>query len=155
MPKISIDAGETISQLSDRIFNGDVLRFTELLDLNPNLDVFGELTQGIEIEIPDVAQILNYAKPQLSAVSETITGISSTVSAVVEKLPSQLQGYAKEAVELLGEINGVVGQAESLLGQAEAEINKYGDKPVKVVQWLLGYESPTTSSQSATKATSK
>lgn len=143
MTKISIEPGETISQLSDRIFNGDVLRFTELLDLNPNLDVFGELSEGITVEIPEVSQILNYAKPQLSAVSETITGISSTVSAVVEKLPPQLQGYAKEAVNLLGEINGVVGQAESILGKAEAEINKYGDKPVKVVQWLLGYEATT------------
>lgn len=143
---ITIQPGETISQLSDRVFNGDVLRFTELFDLNPDLDVFGELTEGIEIDIPDAAQILNFAKPQLSAVSETITGFSSTVSTIVEKLPAQLQGYAQEALDLLGEVNGVVGQAESLLGQAEAEINKYGDKPVKVVQWLLGYEAPANES---------
>lgn len=141
MPKTIIEPGETISQLADRIFNGDVLRFTEMLDLNPDVDIFDELIEGARVEIPDASQILNYAKPQLSAVSETITGASQTVSAVTEKLPPQLQGYAKEAINLLGEINGVVGKAESVLNGAEAQLNKYGDKPVKVVQWLLGYES--------------
>ena len=140
MTKTAIETGETLSQLADRIFNGDVLRFTEILDSNPNIDVFEELSEGLRVEIPEVSQILNYAKPQLSAVSETITGVSNTVNAVVEKLPPQLQGYAKEAVELLGEINGVVGKAESILNGAEEQINKYGDNPVKVVQWLLGYE---------------
>lgn len=144
MPKTSIEPGETLSQLADRIFNGDVLRFTEILDLNPDIDIFEELTEGARVEIPEVSEILNYAKPQLSAVSETVTGASKTVSAVVEKLPPQLQGYAKEAVELLAEINGVVGKAESILNNAEAQLNKYGDKPVKVVQWLLGYESNIT-----------
>lgn len=131
-------SGDSIATLASDIFNGDVTRFTELLDLNPDVDVFGELTQGLKIELPDTYIILNYAKPVLSEVGETIKNTTNTISAIQEKLPSQLQGYSKEALKLLGEVNGVLGEVESTLDKANSQLQTYSGEPVKLVRWLLG-----------------
>ncbi len=138
MTAIKTEPGESISAIAHRIFNGDVSRFTEILDLNPDIDVFEELVEGVNIQLPDTSQILNYAKPVLSEISETIGGATSTISAIQEKIPPQLQGYTQEALKVLGEINGVVGEVESVLGKAGETVNKYGGKPVQLVRWLLG-----------------
>lgn len=130
--------GDSIASLAADIFNGDVTRFTELLDLNPGIDVFGELTQGINLELPDTSQVFNYAKPVLSQVGETISGVTGTISAIEEKLPSQLKGYATEALKLLGEVNGVLGDVESTLNKAEEKLQSYQGEPVQLVRWLLG-----------------
>jgi hypothetical protein len=130
--------GDSIATIASDIFNGDVTRFTELLDLNPDIDVFGELTQGIKIELPDTSQILNYAKPVLSGVGETIKNTTDTISAIQDKLPSQLQGYSKEALKLLGEVNGILGEVESTLDKASSQLQTYSGEPVKLVRWLLG-----------------
>ncbi len=130
--------GDSIATLASDIFNGDVTRFTELLDLNPDIDVFGELTQGINLELPDTSQIFNYAKPVLGQVGETINGVTDTISAVQEKLPSQFKGYASEALKLLGEVNGVLGDVESTLNKTEEQLQSYDGEPVKLVRWLLG-----------------
>lgn len=138
MSAIIAEPGESINAIAHRIFNGDVSRFTELLDLNPDIDVFAELVEGADIKLPDTSQILNYAKPVLSEISETIGGATSTISAIQEKIPAQLQGYTKEALKVLGEVNGVVGEVESVLGKVGETASKYGDKPVQLVRWLLG-----------------
>lgn len=135
---VIVEPGESLAAIASRIFDGDVSRFTEILDLNPNLSVFEELTQGIQIDVPDPEQIFNYAKPKLSAIASTLTGVEETVSAIQSKLPGDLKGYASEALELLGEINGVVGEVESTLTSVEEQIGEYSGEPVKLVQWLLG-----------------
>lgn len=137
MPRL-VEPGESIAAIASDIFNGDVVRFTELLDLNPDIDVFGELTQSLNIEIPDTSQIFNAAKPLLSQIGETITNATGTVEAIAGKLPTELQGYAKDAIKLLGEVNGVLGEVESTLTKAEEQVREYDGQPVKLVQWLLG-----------------
>jgi phage tail protein X len=138
MNAIKTEPGESLSAIAHRIFNGDVTRFTELLDLNPSLSVFEDLTEGLNIEIPDTAQIFNYAKPVLSEISETIGGATGTISAIQDKIPPQLQGYTQEALKVLGEVNGVVGDTFAVFGKAEEVASKYGNKPVQLVRWLLG-----------------
>lgn len=140
MPNKTITAtpGDSIATLASDIFNGDVTRFTELLDLNPNIDVFEEITHLISLELPDTSQIFNYAKPVLSQVGETINEVTGTISAVQEKQPQQLKGYASEALKLLGEVNGVLGDVESTLNKTEEQLQSYNGEPVKLVRWLLG-----------------
>jgi phage tail protein X len=138
MPTLFTKPGDTIASLASDIFDGDVLRFTEILDLNPNLDVFGELVDGVQIVLPDVQQVFNYAKPKLGAIASTITSATDAISAIQEKLPDKLKGYTSKALELLGEINGVVGEVESTLTKVEEQVGEYSGEPVKLVQWLLG-----------------
>lgn len=130
MPQISVRPGETLQALANRVFNGDVLRFTELLDLNPNLDVFGDLPQEVSIEIPDTAQLFNYARPQLSRITQSINGIA-------ERLPPNFQGYAQSALSRLAEVNGILDRVEQVAGSAEERLRDYGE-PTVLVNWLLG-----------------
>ncbi|NDJ20951.1 hypothetical protein GS682_04685 [Nostoc sp. B(2019)] len=130
--------GDTIAAIASDIFNGDVTRFTELLDLNPDIDVFGELVEGIDLDLPDTSQILNYARPVLSQIGETIDLSSSTLNTLQTQLPSNLQGYASDALKLLGDVNGVLGDVETTLTKAEEQVSNYDGKPVQLVKWLLG-----------------
>lgn len=145
MASTKVEPGENLSLLASRVFNGDVLRFTELLDLNPDLDVFGELQQELNVEIPSTEQIFNYAKPALTSVGQAlqqVNGLTSQVSNAIEQfsgqLPPQLQGYAKEALEIVGEINGIAGKAQTVLDGAENKLREYEGQAVKLVPWLLG-----------------
>lgn len=130
--------GDTIAAIASQIFNGDVTRFPELLELNPDIDVFGELVEGLDLEIPDTSQILNYAKPVLSQISETLDTATNTLTTLQTQLPENLQGYAADALKLLGDVNGVVGDVESTLTKVEEKSSTYDDKPVQLVKWLLG-----------------
>ncbi|RCJ20128.1 hypothetical protein A6S26_05250 [Nostoc sp. ATCC 43529] len=135
---IQAKTGDSIATLASEIFNGDVTRFTELLDLNPDIDVFGELVEGIDLELPDTSQILNYAKPVLSQIGETLDTATNTLTTLQTQLPGNLQGYAKDALKLLGDVNGVLGDVETTLNKAEEQISSYDGKPVQLVKWLLG-----------------
>ncbi|MBH8566710.1 hypothetical protein I8748_31940 [Nostoc sp. CENA67] len=130
--------GDTIASLASQIFNGDVTRFTELLDLNPDIDVFGDLVEGLDLEIPDTSQILNYAKPVLSQIGETLDTATSTLTTLQTQLPGNLQGYTADALKLLGDVNGVLGDVETTLNKTEEQISSYDGKPVQLVKWLLG-----------------
>lgn len=145
MSTTKVEPGENLSLLASRIFNGDALRFTELLDLNPDLDVFDDLTQEVELNIPSTEQIFNYAKPALTSVGQALAQVNgfteqatNAINQVAGQLPPQLQGYAKEALELVGEINGIVGKAQTVLGEAENQLREYEGQAVKLVPWLLG-----------------
>ncbi|MCC5636327.1 hypothetical protein LC593_10745 [Nostoc sp. CHAB 5844] len=130
--------GDTIAAIASKIFNGDVTRFPELLDLNPDIDVFGDLVEGLDLEIPDTSQILNYAKPVLSQIGETIDTATNTLTTLQTQLPSNLQGYAADALKLLGDVNGVLGDVETTLAKVEEQASSYDGKPVQLVKWLLG-----------------
>jgi hypothetical protein len=141
-----VQPGENLSQLADRILD-DPLRFTELLDLNPGLDVFGGLTQELSLEIPEASQILNYAAPVFGSVAQALNSadgfldqVEGVIVNAVDDLPPQpqLQGYAKEALELVGELNGVVGQAQSIVKEGQEKLRQYEGQAVKLVPWLLG-----------------
>ncbi|MDM9583096.1 hypothetical protein [Nostoc sp. GT001] len=131
-------SGDTIAAIASQIFNGDVTRFTELLDLNPDIDVFGELVEGLDLELPDTSQILNYARPVLSQIGETLDTATNTLTTLQTQLPSNLQGYAADALKLLGDVNGVLGDVETTLTKTQEQVSSYDGKPVQLVKWLLG-----------------
>lgn len=141
--------GEDLPALAARVFNGDVSRFTEILDLNPSLDVFGSLPQELDVNIPQPSQILNFARPALSRVSQSLSGVGRYLSEAEKLLneaknviPEGLQGYASEALDLVGEINGVVGdieqKASTTLDSIDSTLRQYDGQLVQLVPWLLG-----------------
>lgn len=146
MPTIQTQPGDTLSTLADRTFNGDVLRFPEILDLNPEFNVFSELPPSANLNIPDPAQILNYAKPALSRVSKAIGGagrylseVERVINQVSGALPPELQGYAQEALGIVGKVNGIVGDVEQTLNNdaLDGQLRHYEGQLVSLVPWLL------------------
>lgn len=149
MPQLlTTSPGDTLSSVSDRILN-DPLRFPEILDLNPSLDVFSELPQELPIQIPDLAQQLNFAQPALSSISQSVGGVGRWLSeaerqlnSLVGNLPSELQGYAQDAINAVGDINGITGDIQQTVGEglsaAEQSLRSYQGELVQLVPWLLG-----------------
>lgn len=149
MPTLTVKPGEQLNALAARVFPGqDVTRFVEILDLNEELDVFGDLPQELSVNIPEPEQILQFAQPVLSEVSEAIGGAKGAIAQVTEqiesvagKLPPQFQGYAKQALEVVGQVNGVIGEAEALLeklpGEATDKLRQYQGEVTRLVPWLL------------------
>lgn len=153
MPTISINPGETLSELSSRVFGGDVLRFGEILDLNPDMDVFEELPQT-QIEIPGAEQILNFAQPMLTQIRESIASAGryleqaqSTLSEISQKLPPQLQGYTKEALVLVSQLNDFQDEAEQFLDDSTAlatnKLKEYEGKLEQLIPWILNSQPHT------------
>ena len=145
MPSTTVQPGENLALLSARIFNGDPLRFPEILDLNPNLDVFWDLAQEANIDIPTPDQIFNYAQPALTSIGQALQEVNgfteqatNAINQVAGQLPPELQGYAKEALDIVGEVNGIVGEAQTVLTNATDQLRQYQGKAVKLVPWLLG-----------------
>lgn len=145
MTQLPVNPGESLTALASRVFNGDSLRFTEILDLNPNLDVFSDLLQETQIQIPDVRQVLNFAKPALSRVSSAIGSAGSilnqaesAIGGLSGKLSPELQGYATQALEQIGELNGILGDVEVAIAGAESGLREYEGQLVQLVPWLLG-----------------
>jgi hypothetical protein len=139
-----VEPGETISSLADRIFD-DPLRFPEIFDKNPGLDIFGDLVQGQSINIPEPSQILRYAEPVFGSVSQAlgqgeqlVEKASALITEYGGKLPPELQGYAKEAIEAVGQVNGAIGKAQSILKEGQSSLRKYDGQAVRLVPWLLG-----------------
>lgn len=141
--------GESLTALSERVFNGDPLRFTEILELNPNLDVFADLPQELEVNIPDASQILNFAQPALTRISQSLGGAgrfldqtSAALTQISGNLPPELQGYAQEAIDAIGEINGIREEVEQTIDgateQIDSRLRSYQGQAVQLVQWLLG-----------------
>jgi hypothetical protein len=149
MPKLKLN-NETLSEVADKVF-GDSLRFPEILDMNPNLDVFGDLLDlddGVSIDIPEADQILSFAEPVLSEVSEALGGMgryleqaSSTITSVSSHLPPQLKGYAQEALDAIGKVNGIKGEVEQYLDKGKSlasdKLREYEGQLVQLVPWLL------------------
>jgi hypothetical protein len=148
MPKLQLN-GETLAEVADQVF-GDSLRFPEILGMNPDLDIFGDLLDfdGLSIDIPEVDQVLSFATPALTQVSQAIGGMgryldeaSSLISSVSSSLPPQLQGYAQEALDLIGEVNGFRGEVEQYLEEGKSllgdKLREYEGQLVQLVPWLL------------------
>lgn len=149
MPSITVKPGDALNTIAARVFPGeDVRRFTEILEANPGLDIFGDLTDGITLNLPDVEQIESFAQPVLTKVASSLGGAkgfldqaTGAINSISGKLPPELQGYAKEALAVVGEANGVLGQAETLLGEAQGKLREYGGQGTGLVNWLLSGKS--------------
>jgi hypothetical protein len=147
---ITILPADALNLVASRVFPGeDVSRFTEILDQIDDPEealttLFGDLVEGDVLPLPSVQQIESFAQPVLTKISASIGGAKgflgeaeSAITSISGKLPPRLQGYAKEALEVVGELNGVLGDAESLLGDAEDKLREYGGQGTSVVSWLL------------------
>lgn len=145
MTTITTQPQDSLSTIAARVFPGrDVTRFREILDQNPELDVFSDLPENFNLQLPSTEQIQSYAQPVLTKIASSLGGAKGflgqaeqMISQVSGKLPPELQGYAKEALQLTAEANGVIGQAESVLGEAEAGLRDYGGQGTNLIQWLL------------------
>lgn len=147
---ITVKPGDALNAIAARVFpSEDVSRFTEILDqiddpgqaLNT---LFGDLTQGSSLQLPSVDQIENFAQPVLSKVASSLGGAkgfldqaTEAINSVSGKLPPELQGYAAEALKVVGEANGVLSQAETILGGAEDKLRSYSGQVTNLIPWLL------------------
>lgn len=137
---------ETIGMVAARTFpGGDVRRFTEILDQNPDLDVFSDLAAGLNLELPSTEQIQNFAQPVLTQIATSLGGAqgflgqtSATLNKISGNLPPELQGYAKEVLDLVGDANGVLTEATTALDQASEALRDYGGQGTNLISWLLG-----------------
>ncbi|HEY9750521.1 MAG TPA: hypothetical protein V6C63_17700 [Allocoleopsis sp.] len=154
-PTYTTKPGDALNLIAAQIFPGeDVGRFTEILDQIDEPEdaiatLFSELAEGQILQLPSVEQIENFAQPVLSRIADSVGGakgflgqVEDTITSISGKLPPQLQGYAKEALELVGEANEVIGDVEGFLDRADEEVlgklRDYGGQPTKLVSWLLG-----------------
>lgn len=135
---------DSLNLVAARVFGGDVSRFGEILDLNPDLDVFADLAPAVPLEIPTQEQIENYAQPVLTRIADSAAGargflgtVQQTINQVSGSLPSELQGYASEVLDLVGEANGVLDEAETIIEQATDKLRTYGNQ-TNLISWLLG-----------------
>lgn len=136
---------DALNLLAARIFPGaDVTRFRELLDANPEIDVFGDLAAGAQLELPSTEQIESYAAPVLGKIASSLGGArgylgkaEQVITQISGSLPPELQGYAAEALSLVGEANGVLDQAEGVLEQGQGALRDYGGQATNLIQWLL------------------
>jgi hypothetical protein len=142
---ITVRTADALNLIAARVFPGaDVSRFTEILDQNPELDVFSDLAAGTELNLPSTEQIQKYAQPVLGKIASSLGGArgylgqaEQVINQVSGKLPPELQGYAKEALNLVGEANGVLDQAEGILDQGTEALRDYGGQATNLIQWLL------------------
>lgn len=150
MTTVTAKPGDSLSAIAARIFPGeDVGRFTEILDQidDPQqalTTLFGDLAEGTKLQLPSTEQIENFAQPVLSKVASSLGGAkgfldqaTEAISSISGKLPPQLQSYASEALQIVGEANGVLGQAESILGEAEDKLRDYAGQATNLIPWLL------------------
>lgn len=148
MATTTVKPGDTFASIAARIFpNAEVSRFTELLDANPDLDLFSDLIEGTELQLPSTAQIESRVQPVLTKIASSLGGAKgylgqaeSVINAVSGVLPESLQGYAKEALNIVGEANGVIDNAETILGDVQSAVGgdrAYGGQGVQLVSWLL------------------
>lgn len=170
MPTITLDSPETWTSLAAKVFpNANVDRFTELLSINPEMSVFESLASGTKINIPELSQVAQFAEPELGRIRESVagfankaidqvSGVADTAQGYIEKfqgyavkatnlitnasssLPSPLKGYATEAIQEIGKVNGLLDDASIFLGQnfgKAALQQQYESKGVNLVPWLL------------------
>jgi hypothetical protein len=150
MPTETVKPGDALNAIAARIFPGeDVSRFTEILDQIENPDealntLFSDLVEGTNLQLPSLEQIESFAQPVLSKVASSLGGAKGVLDQATEiinsvsgKLPPQLQGYAADALNVVGEANGVLSKAESILGEAEGKLRDYGGQATNLVPWLL------------------
>jgi phage tail protein X len=149
MDIVTLNPADTLSTLAARIFPGeDVSRFTELLDANPGLDpiaaIFDNLPENLQLNLPSTEQIESFAAPVLTAVSSSLGGAKGfleqaeqTLTSISGKLPPQLQGYAKEALDLVGEANGVLGEVEGAIASTSDKLREYAGQGTQLIPWLL------------------
>lgn len=135
---------DTLSTIAARVFGGDVRRFSEILDLNPDLDVFADLPPELELRLPDRAQIENFARPVLTSIASSLGGARGALGQAEEvitqiggTLPPELQGYTQDALDLVGEANTVLERAETALDEVGDRLRGYDTQATNLVQWLL------------------
>ncbi len=142
---LTVLSGDTLSTIAARVFpGGDVRRFVELAIENPDLNIFEDLPAGLELNLPSTEQIENFARPALFRVATSLGGARGFLGEAEEaidrfsgQLPPQLQGYAQEALDLVGEANGVLDQAETALDRVEDQVREYAGRGTNLVSWLL------------------
>lgn len=140
MPIHNVISGETLSSIASDLL-GDPGRFRELADLN-GIDVFEEVLDRTQIQIPTVDELLKPAAPVLAALQD----VEGWIEKANEILPESLRGYTKDALKLLGDINGALDDPVStigdLLGRAEGILGGKDGQLYQVVDWLLTRRSP-------------
>lgn len=150
MPTETVKPGDALNAIAARVFPGeDVSRFTEILDQIDDPDqalrtLFGDLVEGTGLQLPSVGQIESFAQPVLTKVASSLGGAKGALDQATQiitdisgKLPPSLQGYTTEALEIVGEVNGVLGQAETILGEAEDKLREYEGQATNLIGWLL------------------
>lgn len=141
----TIQPHDTINAIAARLFpGGDVRRFREILELNPDLDILSDLPEGIELNIPGIEQLENYAQPVLTRIASSLGGAQgflnqaeTTLQRISGNLPSELQGYSRAALELVGEANNVLNEVETVVEGASDRLRDYGGQGTNLVSWLL------------------
>ena len=135
-----INSGDSLSVLAQRQL-GDWRKWRDLADkngLNPTI----ELQPGSQIEIPNLNELASKAEPILGKVSAGLNAVGlSEYSSALQKVTSQVTGYAKEAESVLGEVNGYLsGETQLSLDTVIDKIGglrEYSGKGVQLVDWLL------------------
>jgi hypothetical protein len=135
-----INAGDSLSSIAQRQL-GDWRKWRDLAgknDLNPTV----ELSPGSNIEVPQLSEIASKAQPILGKVSAGLNsaGLGELASSV-DKVSSQVLGYAKEAESVLGEVNGFLSgdtelSLETVLDKVGG-LREYQGQGVQLVDWLL------------------
>lgn len=132
MAQYQIEAGDSLVTIASR-FLGSGKYWREIADLN-DISPIEEIPKGINIEIPAIESIVEAASPILSDVSAEVNRVSSKIEAIASILPP-VEGYAKEAVVALGEVNGVIGEVQQVLTDIKSRNYKGGS--VRLIDWLL------------------
>lgn len=152
MSTTTVRPGDTLATVAARVFPGaSVQRFSELLDANPDLDIFSDLIEGTELQLPSTEQLESRVQPVLTKIASSLGGAKgylgqaeSVINAVSGVLPESLQGYAKEALNIVNEANGVIGEAETILSDVQSTVGGlrgYEGQGVQLVSWLLSGKS--------------
>ena len=156
MPRsIITKAGQTISGLAASYLK-DPSHFRSLADengWNPLSDV--PLPLNVPAIIPDLEDMRIAATSRLDGLraiaarknnlSGRLSGYTSGIVANAD-MPSEYNGYSQAALSAIAEINGALDGAVSTLEEAIAigktersisQARKYGDRTVRLVDWLL------------------
>jgi hypothetical protein len=136
-------AGETLASIASK-FLGDPGRFREIADLNA-IDIFEEALSLSQIQIPTIDELLKPAAPILAG----LRNVEGWIEKANEILPPEFQGYTKDALKLLGDINGALDDPIStigdILGRAEGLLGGKDGQMYQVIDWLLTRRSPDRS----------
>lgn len=136
----TVISGETLASIATDLL-GDPGKFRELADLNA-VDIFEEVIDRTQIQIPTLDELLKPAAPVLAKLKD----VEGWIEKANEILPEEFRGYTKDALKLIGDINGALDDPVStigdLLGRAEGVLGGKDGQLYQVVDWLLTRRSP-------------
>jgi hypothetical protein len=135
--------GETLPSIASKLL-GDPGRFREIADLNA-IDIFEEALSFTQLQIPTIDELLKPAAPILAG----LRNVEGWIEKANEFLPEEFRGYTKDALKLLGDINGALDDPVStigdILGRAEGLLGGKDGQMYQVIDWLLTRRSPDRS----------